>query len=110
MSQNNMPRPVLGPTAIGGMYRYAPILDTLGKVLRDARSDAGLTQEQVAAAIGVSLSCYNRVENGGRRFKMRWLPRLPAPLRREAAGFLIRRYERWIAVLQRHVTDAEPLQ
>jgi transcriptional regulator with XRE-family HTH domain len=45
-------------------HRTQMILRRLGRNLRDARREAGLTQEQVAQRMDVKLTQYSRMERG----------------------------------------------
>jgi transcriptional regulator with XRE-family HTH domain len=74
----------------------------LGRVLRATREAAGLTQNELADCLGVSLWTYNRFENGARVLKGDdWVERLPPVMRRPVVACLTREHERQIAHLRR---------
>jgi transcriptional regulator with XRE-family HTH domain len=62
------------------------MMENIGQTLRRTRLKAGLTRQQVADAIGVSMYVYHRVECGRHPFNLDWLARLPRTMRIPLAG------------------------
>jgi DNA-binding XRE family transcriptional regulator len=60
----------------------------IGFILRNARLDHEMTQQEVADWLGVSLWTYNRLENGKRHFDKEWIKDLPPKLRFPVVQYL----------------------
>lgn len=58
------------------------------KRLRQARTEAGLTQAEVAAKLGCTQSWISKVENGELRVEAIWLNRLAKLYRKDVNYFL----------------------
>jgi DNA-binding XRE family transcriptional regulator len=71
--------------------RKMSTLNTVGPTLRKAREAAGLTQTEVADALGITLWTYNRLENGKRTFESGWISHLPPSMRRPVVRLLVHR-------------------
>lgn len=54
---------------------------SVGSILREERVRAGLTSTEVAAALGVSIWTYSRVESDQRTFDDGWIGRFPDVVR-----------------------------
>lgn len=53
---------------------------SISRALREARTNACLTQAQVAARVRVSVEAYQSWERGTRQLSTEWLPRLAGAL------------------------------
>lgn len=53
----------------------------IGRVIREARLAAGISQTRLADDMGIPSWTLNRLEMGHRTFDQRWLPLLPAAIR-----------------------------
>lgn len=62
----------------------------IGKVLRDARLAAGITQSLLAELLGTTPDKLNKTEAGTRGFDEAWLERLPPEIRGPVAAELER--------------------
>jgi hypothetical protein len=77
-------------------------LNSIGPVLRRARTESNLTQTDVAKALGISLWTYNRLENSKRTFEVRWIPLLPEKMRQPIVKLLTERTEQHLNFLRRY--------
>ncbi len=68
--------------------RRNPRAEAIGRRLTRARKQAGLTQEQVAAALNISVPTYRHYEKGRHLFPSELLDRLPALLQMPVTFFL----------------------
>lgn len=75
--------------------RFNVIIENMGDVrqmivarLRAAREDAGLTQSEVADALGIARSSYTQIETGRNTLSIEHLALLPAILHKPVAYFL----------------------
>ncbi|MBO0737577.1 MAG: helix-turn-helix transcriptional regulator [Alphaproteobacteria bacterium] len=91
-----MRKPVLTPNQI------------LGRKLCKAREDAGYTQQRIADLLGVTLWCWNRVENGKRNFDPAWLGKLPPQMRPVALEHLTSRHVLEMAALRESALIKRP--
>ncbi len=66
---------------------------TIEETLRAVRKTAGLTQQQLADAVGLSPQYMNDIELGRRAFPVRLLDRLPLQIRVAVASALADEYE-----------------
>ncbi len=57
--------------------------EKIGKLIQKARQDRGLTQAEMAKALGTSQSAVNRIENGGQNLSMEMLARISDVLNSE---------------------------
>lgn len=57
--------------------------EKIGKLIQKTRQDRGLTQAQMAKALGTSQSAINRIENGGQNLSMEMLARISDVLNSE---------------------------
>lgn len=73
---------------------------TEGSVLRAARLGAGYLQTQVAKQLGISQQYLCDIESDRRTMSLRFIKRLPAPLRSAIANQRMREYERAIEELR----------
>lgn len=55
-------------------------METFGERLKSLRVDAGLCQQQLAEAIGITRSGYQMIENGRNGKKLAYLPRIAKTL------------------------------
>lgn len=55
----------------------------IGKLIQGMRQERGLTQSELATALGTSQSAVNRIENGGQNLSMEMLARISDVLNRE---------------------------
>jgi DNA-binding XRE family transcriptional regulator len=78
-------------------------MNKVGIVLRNARRNAGYTQEQVAEMLGISLWTYNRLENGRRTFDQDWIECLPQNLRLPVIRYLRSQFESEITRLETYI-------
>jgi len=62
--------------------------ETFGSVLRRARLAADLTQEELAAALGVSMWTVSRLENGHLNPNVAWLEKMPMKVRQPVIRYL----------------------
>ncbi len=83
---------------------------SLGRVLRDARRNAGLTQQEIADMLDISLWSYNRIENGRRTFTTAWISKLPMAVRMPLIRMFTEQYESKIRVMQRLSHEPAPTQ
>jgi DNA-binding XRE family transcriptional regulator len=60
----------------------------VGATLRRARIDAGIQQQDLAEALGISVWTLNRLEHGCRSFDPEWLELLPPLIARPVVGLL----------------------
>ena len=64
-------------------------MTTIGKLLNDAKKEAGLTSQQVADKLNISLEAWNKMISGERRFQTEMIPRMCEVLPLNGAAILI---------------------
>jgi transcriptional regulator with XRE-family HTH domain len=82
---------------------------TLATLLLQERNKAGLTQGQVAKAIGISRYAYIAVEQGRQHFIDTWVKGLPEPMRNAVADYFEQQHREAIEFLRRaRVPEVRP--
>ena len=66
----------------------ASLAQKIGKTIKVARYSANLTQEEVAAPLGIGRAAYSNIENGHSLITVEHLLKLPEILHRPATYFL----------------------
>jgi len=61
---------------------------TVSSALRAARTESGLTQREVAAALGITAQYMSDLESGRRTMPEKYIERLPDVIRRRVASVL----------------------
>jgi len=74
-------------------------MNQIGDAIRKARTNAELTQQEMADNLGISLWTYNRLENGKRTFDTEWLAKLPYGMRPTIAAVLSARYRAQLDII-----------
>jgi transcriptional regulator with XRE-family HTH domain len=69
----------------------------IGTVLADARRRAGIAQKDLARMLGISPQYLSDMEQGRRAFSDKFLPALPAEIRREVKAEFRTQYEALVA-------------
>ena len=82
--------------------------DTIGAVLRKARIDNNLGQQELARIMGISVWTLNRFEHGKRQFDIDWLARIPVKVRAPIAKYLSMQTQRQFWHLKSMAREALP--
>lgn len=64
------------------------VIQAVGRLIRQAREDAGLTQSELGDALGISGNAVTKIENGRSALTLGHLTKLPAILHRPVSYFL----------------------
>jgi transcriptional regulator with XRE-family HTH domain len=68
-------------------------MEKIAHALREARVSAGINQKELAAVLGIGPSYMNDIELARRTFPERFLPLLPAAIRKSVADAMIAEYQ-----------------